>query len=522
MSYPKLGRFLLGLLAVITGLLFWWHSPAYADVPQQTGDEACRLCHSDTDAVVTLPSGDEIPAQVDLAVLAQSAHGDMAESPLACADCHQTINDYQFPHTPVEAADLRAFQLEKSSECQRCHVQPHLTSHPNDVEAGNVVACVDCHGGHDVQPVESWHQAGAAATCAACHSGAGVELVDEGALTAVIQNGLFTDQVDNDYCLACHSLPGLEITFANGETKSATIDGEAFHASVHGVDSERPLNCVNCHENYKFPHEPVTAESARAYSLEKYPVCANCHEPKYEQAQDSVHEAALAEGNLDAAVCTDCHGAHDTPVPNEPRERISHTCQQCHSTIFDEYATSVHGDALLSESNPDVPTCIECHGVHNIGDPTTNLFRIRSPQLCAECHADEELMAEYEISTQVFDTYVADFHGSTVTIFEHQDPTVETNKAVCYDCHGVHAILAPDDPEAGIKANLLATCQQCHPDATANFPDSWTSHFEPSPEHNPLVYYVNLFYKIVIPLTVGFFAFMVLTDIYRRIRLSLK
>jgi predicted CXXCH cytochrome family protein len=521
MSVPKLGRFLLGSVVVITGLLFWWHSPAYADVPQQTGDQACRLCHSDTNTVITLPSEDEISMEVDLAVLAQSVHGDMAESPLACADCHQTINDYQYPHSPNTAANLREFQLEKSTECQRCHEQPQLTSHP-DVEADNYEACIDCHGGHDVQPTASWHQAGASATCADCHTRSGVPLVEEAALTAVIQNGLFTNDVDSDYCLACHSQPGLEVTFANGETKSATIDGDAFHDSVHGVDSERPLNCTSCHDDYRFPHEPVTAESARAYSLEKYLVCANCHEPKYEQAQDSVHAVALAEGKLEAAVCTDCHGAHDIPVPNEPRERISQTCQQCHSTIFDEYATSVHGEALLGESNPDVPTCIECHGVHNIGDPTTNLFRIRSPQLCAECHADEELMVEYEISTQVFDTYVADFHGSTVTIFEHQDPNVETNKAVCYDCHGVHDIHAPDDPEAGIKANLLVTCQQCHPDATANFPDSWTSHFEPSPEHNPLVYYVNLFYKFVIPATVAFFVFMVLTDIYRRIRMSLK
>ena len=521
MSVPQPGRLLLGLLMVVAGLLLWWHSPAYADVPQQASDQACRLCHSDTDAVMTLPSGDEIPVQVDLAVLAQSAHGNTAESPLACADCHQTINDYQFPHAPVTANNLREFQLEKSAECERCHVQPHLTSHP-PAEAENYVACVDCHGGHDVQPAAAWHQAGATATCADCHTRAGVPLVEMEALTTVVQNGLFTDQPDNEYCLACHSLPGLEIAFANGETRSATIDGQAFHDSVHGVDSERPLNCTSCHEDYRFPHEPVTAESSRAYSLEMYPICANCHEDKYEQSQDSVHEAALAEGNMDAAVCTDCHGAHDTPVPNEPRERISHTCQECHSTIFDEYATSVHGTSLLSESNPDVPTCIECHGVHNIGDPTTNLFRVRSPQLCAECHADEELMAQYEISTQVFDTYVADFHGTTVTLFEHQDPTVETNKAVCYDCHGVHDIRRPDDPDAGIKANLLTTCQQCHPDATANFPDSWTSHFEPSPQHNPLVFYVNLFYQIIIPLTVGFFVFMVLTDIYRRVRLRLR
>jgi hypothetical protein len=131
-------------------------------------------------------------------------------------------------------------------------------------------------------------------------------------------------------------------------------------------------------------------------------------------------------------------------------------------------------------------------------------------------------MAEYDISTDVFDTYVADFHGTTVTLFEHQDPNAETNKAVCYDCHGVHAIKSPEDPEAGIKANLLETCQQCHPDATTNFPDSWTSHFKPSLQNNPLVFLVDLFYKIVIPATVGFFSFMVATDIYRRVRLRLR
>ena len=269
--------------------------PTHADGPQQTADQACQLCHSDTDAVVTLPSGDEVPVQVDLALLAQSVHGDAADTPLACAECHQTINDYQFPHTPLTATDLRDFQLEKSADCQRCHVQPHLTSHP-EAEADNYVACVDCHGGHDVQPAASWHEAGGTATCAECHSSAGVKLVAAEGLTAVIDNGLFTNAVDSDYCLACHSQPGLEVTFANGDTKSATIDEGAFHSSVHGLDSERPLNCTNCHEDYEYPHEPVTAESARAYSLEMYPLCANCHEGKYEQALDSMHEVAWRKG----------------------------------------------------------------------------------------------------------------------------------------------------------------------------------------------------------------------------------
>jgi predicted CXXCH cytochrome family protein len=237
---------------------------------------------------------------------------------------------------------------------------------------------------------------------------------------------------------------------------------------------------------------------------------------------DSVHGRELAAGNTEAAVCTDCHGAHDTPRPDVPRQRISHTCEQCHSGIYDEYVESVHGEALMDAGNPDVPTCISCHGVHDIGDPTTNLFRVRSPELCATCHADDELMTKYDISTEVFETYVADFHGTTVTLFEHQDPNAETNKAVCYDCHGVHNIKATDDPDVGIKATLLTTCQECHPDATTNFPDSWTSHFEPSLEHNPLVYLVNLFYQIVIPVTIGFFALVVGSDVYRRVRLNLR
>jgi hypothetical protein len=69
---------------------------------------------------------------------------------------------------------------------------------------------------------------------------------------------------------------------------------------------------------------------------------------------------------------------------------------------------------------------------------------------------------------------------------------------------------------------LLETCQQCHPDATENFSDAWTSHYKPSIENNPLVYLVETFYKVVIPLTLAGLGFLIATDIYRRIRIRLK
>ena len=74
------------------------------------------------------------------------------------------------------------------------------------------------------------------------------------------------------------------------------------------------------------------------------------------------------------------------------------------------------------------------------------------------------------------------------------------------------------NPQTGIalKENLLGKCQRCHPDATANFPDAWMSHYEPSPQVFPVVYYVNLFYKFFIPAVIGGMIFYILTDIYRR------
>jgi hypothetical protein len=70
-------------------------------------------------------------------------------------------------------------------------------------------------------------------------------------------------------------------------------------------------------------------------------------------------------------------------------------------------------------------------------------------------------MAEYELSTDVLETYVADFHGTTVTLFEKQTPDAETNKPVCFDCHGVHDIKRTDDPAKGlqVRENLQSRCQ---------------------------------------------------------------
>jgi predicted CXXCH cytochrome family protein len=313
-------------------------------------------------------------------------------------------------------------------------------------------------------------------------------------------------------------------TLPSGETLSVTVDPRLLEESVHGSNNEQgALNCVDCHTEQHFPHPSEPAQTVREYQLASYESCRECHEEQYTHAEDSVHAAAIRAGTLEAATCVDCHGAHDIQPPDVPRQRISLTCGKCHGAIFEQYRTSVHGAALLVEENPDVPTCIDCHGVHNISDPTTTLFRVRSPELCAGCHADPQLMDKYHISTNVFDSYLTDFHGSTVALFNQEDPNAATNKAVCFDCHGVHDIQPVDASNSQvIRENLLETCRQCHPGATADFPSSWVGHFPPTLESHPLLFLVKLFYTVLIPVVLVAFAFLVLTDLYRRVRGRLR
>ncbi len=341
----------------------------------------------------------------------------------------------------------------------------------------------------------------------------------------VSQNSDRLAQAGNDACLGCHGKPGQMATLASGETLNLTIDADHYGVSVHG---SRDITCVTCHTDISgFPHPAFAARDLRDVAIQMSATCEKCHSDKFQASTDSVHQTAMAAGNKNAAVCADCHEPHtQTQIVDAntkeilpaARAQIPQTCAKCHNTIFAEYKDSVHGAAVVGDGNPDVPTCTDCHGAHTISDPTTTQFRLSSPALCAKCHTDSNRMEKYGLSTQVMSTYVSDFHGSTVTLFQKQNPDQATNKPVCYDCHGVHNIVKVDDPQKGlaIKENLLQSCQKCHPDATVNFPASWMSHYIPSPSRTPLVYYVQLFYKILIPTVIGLMVLYVISDFVRR------
>jgi predicted CXXCH cytochrome family protein len=250
--------------------------------------------------------------------------------------------------------------------------------------------------------------------------------------------------------------------------------------------------------------------------LSSYEVCKQCHFDTYTRTLESIHYEYLKAGLEEVPVCSDCHGAHDVADPHEKRAMVSRSCASCHDRVYQVYAQSVHGKALVGEGNQDVPGCADCHTAHSIADPSSAAFHIRSPEVCIRCHGDEELMAPYEIPTDVAATYLADFHGVTATL---ADPAkVEERQLVvtCVDCHGEHGIVSPAlMTEGEMKAQVARVCADCHEGAAQDFPAAWLSHYRPSLTHAPLVYLVELFYKVLIPFMVLGLALQVGLHLYR-------
>jgi len=332
-------------------------------------------------------------------------------------------------------------------------------------------------------------------------------------------------QDPNETCLSCHGDPDLSMTLPSGETLSLFISDEALQQSVH---NQLGISCRGCHpEIVSYPHPEIDYSNHRELSRSLYLACQTCHANNYNRTMDSMHAQVAEAGNLEAPICTNCHGTHDIRPPDQPRSLISETCGHCHTTIFQEYEGSVHGAALMMEGNSDVPVCTDCHGVHNIQDPRTALFRIETPELCAGCHADQELMARYGLPNDVYDIYQISWHGVDVSVYKANWPSIWHESAVCTDCHGVHQILKTEDPQSTVNpANLLTTCQKCHAEAGENWIGAWTGHDEVSRERTPFVYYTQAFYNAFTPVVLAISALYVLLQIIRatvsRVRRSLR
>jgi nitrate/TMAO reductase-like tetraheme cytochrome c subunit len=368
---------------------------------------------------------------------------------------------------------------------------------------------------------------------------------------------------DNDSCMACHDDRELVRAGDHRSGSSLFVDGKTLDASVHAgtdcvdchpdadTEEEHPARlqaaaCAACHEDEQAQYAGSLHGLALARGMADAPTCADCHgrhdilaaaDPAslvnrqkipatcagcHADAafierrpvrinrplagyQHSVHfQSLMADGT--GATCTDCHAAHDLYPSADPRSTTSHgrigaTCGRCHEQTAAVFAASIHGQAV-AHGNADAPTCIDCHGEHDIRgarDPESSVSPSRVAEAsCIRCHESERLSRRYGLLAGRLSTYLDSYHGLA-------SRAGSTTVANCASCHGIHDIRPSTDPLSSVhKANLPHTCGKCHPGAGENFAIG-TIHAAPgvgNGEH-PLVHLARRLYLWLIVVVVG-------------------
>lgn len=348
----------------------------------------------------------------------------------------------------------------------------------------------------------------------------------------------------NGDCLGCHGNPSMTGITKDGEEISLYIQPSEHQDSFH---SREGGGCSKfCHEaQLTYPHLKSPADScpichwkvtnkppqenklifsldyndARQIALDTNASCQKCHVEIYESTTDSAHTRIMEEGNRFAPVCSDCHSGHDISLVT--RQSVSDVCKKCHLAEYSTYKGSVHGSVLEANGNPDVPTCITCHGSHVVSGPDIADFRAATVKICGDCHSDHSIMDKYNISTDVLSTYMDDVHG--VVDFYRKTNFPEVTRAACFDCHGKHNILGPDDPSSNVyPENLQSTCQKCHKDTNIRFPQTWLSHKTIGSGENIGLSLVNKVLMLFVILIAVAILILIIIDARRRISLKIK
>jgi len=259
---------------------------------------------------------------------------------------------------------------------------------------------------------------------------------------------------DDATCLACHGQKTAPRKSGKGPKAPPFVDASVFSDSVHAGNG-----CASCHSDVDLashPGKPVGPV-----------VCATCHDKPSATYEASVHGKARQAGNTGAAQCTDCHGVHNIIKANAPlspvnRDNLGKTCGQCHPDVVEAVRGSIHGQAMAAGVR-EAPSCIDCHSDHQIESlKGANATKV-SAQVCSRCHASARMNAKFDLPNNRVSTFMDSYHGMAAKMGS-------TTAANCASCHGFHSILPASDPKSSVnKANLLATCQKCHPNASEKF-----------------------------------------------------
>jgi uncharacterized protein with PIN domain len=302
--------------------------------------------------------------------------------------------------------------------------------------------------------------------------------------------GVYTRAAEdpNETCFACHSDKTLTTKRA-GRAVSLFVEAKKFHGSIHGS-----LACTNCHadlEGKDLPHETPL----------KRVDCGTCHGEQAKQHAKSLHGRAVARGDALAPRCASCHGNHDILPAKDPRSPVSpmnvpFTCGKCHRegtpvqtqrkieqhNIIENYAESMHGEALLKKGLVVAANCASCHTAHNIlphTDPGSSIARVNIAKTCTKCHARIEDVHRKTIKGALWEK---EAHVLPACVDCHQPHKVRKvfytqgmADADCMRCHANENLKTHDGRPMAVHVAEVASsrhakvaCSQCHSEVNAS------------------------------------------------------
>ncbi len=500
--------------------------------------QMCAQCHAEGAEVERTHN---IPQEQVVQRYKQSIHGEgLFKQGLVvtavCTSCH-TGHDV-LPHTDPQSSIHKDNVVET---CMQCHgliegVHRKIIAGELWEQEGVVPICVECHLPHEARKVFYDTQM-SNADCLRCHAERSIAAGADG-------RSLYVDEEEHGRsihgrsvvsCAQCHTgvSPSEERsceTITDPVNCAVCHEAEVSdyehgrHGRLHAAGDSNAPYCTDCHGRHDILEHQIAEDASPilqamirgspTYSRNIPTLCARCHREggqaaaRYFGPEDriiehyrmSIHGKGLLESGLTVtATCSDCHSPHKQLPGNDPestvsKENIVATCGQCHDGIYEKYQHSVHSavgnpdyEGRRVRGMPELPQCNDCHSSHTMSRTDLPDFKLGIMDQCGQCHE--------EVTKTYFDTY----HGQASALGD-------TTRAKCYDCHGAHDILSPENPRSRLsRGNIVETCGQCHPGSHRRFAGYLTHATHHDQSKYPRLYYTYWGMTFLLVGTFGFF-----------------
>lgn len=451
MNKPMVRHLGLAFVALVIVLLiptFIAAQGTFPPIPHTLeGREECLVCHETGVAGATQIPDDHAGRTNDMCQAChQPAPATEETVPAAESPTPELSTEEAAPAAESPTPELSTEEAAPAAESPTPEVTPTVTLEPTPTPAGPPPVphtlegrenCLECHVSPEATmvleegPPVIPHPLIGRENCLVCHEegvGGAPRIPDDHAGRT------------NDVCQACHQpsqIPAPPTSTAPAEPIPTPI----AYPRVDGVNT-----CLDCHLTLGDKHAEITAQWQRSIHAERDVTCADCHggDPSAStvdeaMSPDAGYIGAPAKADI-PALCASCHAdvsrmrQYDLPTDQ-----------------YAKYKESIHG-VRLAEGDPNVATCFDCHGGHQIlkaNDPASSVYPVSVPGMCASCHADKDLMAPYDIPTNQFDLYRQSVHGHA--LLDNQDFRAPN----CATCHGTHGAAPPGFEEV---ANVCGSC----------------------------------------------------------------